>query len=393
VAAAPEVLLLIVDAGGGHRAAARALAAAGEARRVPWTFRILGAQDLFAPLDVARRLTGSSLEDTYNAMVRRGRTRHLVPLLRAYQWAIRRLHRRLQALVEAELRARPPCLVVSLFPNLNAVFRDAVRAALPGVPFMVVLTDLADFPPHFWMEPGLDCVVTATEHGVRQALAAGIPRGRVQRTSGMILHPRFYPCADAAARSRVRAELGIGAGDFAVLVLFGGKGAPEVRPLAEALLARGPRWHVVAICGDNLALFDSLAAAEARAGGRLHRLPFTDRVCDYMVAADVVATKPGPGSIAEALHQRVPVVVPCDARTIPQERYNARWIEETGVGAVVPSWRGIPEAVARFAEDRAWSHAVRERVRALPENRAVWEVLDALGAELEVSDAGVRALA
>ncbi|HET7746937.1 MAG TPA: glycosyltransferase [Vicinamibacteria bacterium] len=373
-----DVLLFVVDAGGGHRAAANALRAAGQATGAPLRFQVANIQDVLAPLDLPRRLTGASLEETYNGMVRRGWTRHLVPLLRAFQWTIRRLHRGLVDRIAADLAARRPEVVVSLFPNFNAVLRDATRAALPGVPFVVVLTDLADFPPHFWMEPGFDRVVVATARAAAQARALGYDEGRIVRASGTPLHPRFYPAAGAGRRSRARAALGLDGEDFLVLLLFGGKGAPEMHGLAQALLRAHPGWHVVAVCGQNPGLLARMEALAATDGGRLRPLGFTDEVSELMAAADVLVTKPGPGCLAEAFHQRVPTVVTANARTIPQERYNATFLEEEGLGLVVKDWRQVPDAVGTLFGWPTRRAEIRARLRARPENRAVYEVLELL---------------
>jgi UDP-N-acetylglucosamine:LPS N-acetylglucosamine transferase len=373
---APEVLLLVLDAGGGHRAAANALQEAARREGRPWRFRALSLQDVFAPLDFGRRLTGRPMEETYNGMVRRRQTLFLGTMLRGFQWLIRRMEARLCRLLAARLSDRPPDLVVSLVPNFNAVIAAAVRRCLPGTPCFVLLTDFADLPPHFWLERDLDRVVVGSEHAAAQALQAGLPRARISRTSGMILHPRFYPRAGAEARDRVRREMRLADQAFTVLVLFGGKGSPEIRPLAEALLADPAGLHVIAVCGDNPRLFESLAEAEGRAAGRLHRLGFTDRVADYLAACDVLVTKPGPGSLAEAFHQQVPVVVTCNARTIPQERYNARLVRERGLGLVVRRWQDIPAAVAALHREPARLASCRARLAELPPNRAVYEALD-----------------
>ena len=77
---------------------------------------------------------------------------------------------------------------------------------------------------------------------------------------------------------------------------------------------------MIAVCGDNPPLLEGMNALAAGAGGRLHPLGFTRRIADYLAASDLLVTKPGPGSLAEALQQQVPVVVASHARTIPQER-------------------------------------------------------------------------
>jgi hypothetical protein len=379
---APEVILFIVDAGGGHRASANALVAAAEEQQRRWRFRVVNVQDLLAPLDLWRRVTGRPIEATYNELVRADHTRFLVPTLRFMQLLIRLLRRPLSRLVARELRAHPPALALSLMPNFNAVLRDAVRQALPGRSFFVLLTDYADFPRHFWLERGVDRVMVGSDQAAEQARQVGLPEEAITRTSGMVMHPRFYAGGGPAARAATRGELGIPADAFVVMELFGGKGSAEMRPLTEALLRALPDAHVVAVCGDNPALLEGMTAMAAGSGGRLHALGFTKRIADYLAASDLLVTKPGPGSLAEALQQRVPVVVTSHARTIPQERWNAEMVRQLDVGRVVGSVEEMPAAVAALRSDAAAWSRVQANLRALPPNRAVYEVLDVVEAEL-----------
>src|SRR5262245_54444633 len=64
----PEVLLLIVDAGGGHRSAANALLAAAKQARPCFRLRVESLQSILASLDPIRRLSGRSIEDVYNGL-------------------------------------------------------------------------------------------------------------------------------------------------------------------------------------------------------------------------------------------------------------------------------------------------------------------------------------
>jgi 1,2-diacylglycerol 3-beta-galactosyltransferase len=338
-------------------------------------------QAVLEPLDFWKRLTGRSIEDAYNVLIRAGSTRFLVPLLRALQWAIALRHRALVARLAAFLRSRrPPAAVVSVMPNFNAVIRDSVRAACPGVPVIVLLTDIADFPPRFWMVPGLDRVIVGSERALGQAREMGLPPAVVSRSSGMILHPRFHPRPAAEVRAAFRRKLGIAEADRVLLLLFGGKGAPEIDPLAGALIDALPGWHAVAICGDNPPLHAAVSRRAAGAGGRLHALGFSDEVAAALSASDLLVTKPGPGSLAEAFHMRVPVIVASNASTVPQERYNTRFVEERGLGIVVGHWHEIPAAAAALAGDPDRMAAIRGNLAALPENHAVYEALTLIAA-------------
>jgi UDP-N-acetylglucosamine:LPS N-acetylglucosamine transferase len=89
--------------------------------------------------------------------------------------------------------------------------------------------------------------------------------------------------------------------------------------------------------------------------GKRSRLPrfvegFTTRVNYYMQLADFFIGKPGPGSVSEALAMRLPVIVECNAWTLPQERYNADWILENEVGLVLRSFRHVDRTVAQLIE-------------------------------------------
>jgi UDP-N-acetylglucosamine:LPS N-acetylglucosamine transferase len=383
----PEVLIFYMDAGGGHRAAARALATAAEERQAPFAIRLLSLQDALEPLDFVKRYTGRTSEETYNGMIRKGQTRFLVPMLWILHGVIRLRQTAFVERVAEVLTGFRPGAVVSVLPNFNGVLRDAVRRSHPGVPFIVALTDLADFPPHFWIEPGIDRVIVGSSHAARQARELGLLPAQVSQTSGMPLRPAFHRGGGPEARERVRAELGFVDEDFVVLLLFGGKGAPEMQPLSERLLASPAAFRVVAVCGDNEALAGRLRPLEERGRGRLRVFGYTDRVADLMAAADLLATKPGPGSLAEAFHQRLPVIVTCDARTIPQERYNARFVREQGLGIVVGSWKQVPGAAAAFAREEKAHGTTRTRLRALPANRAVYEILEILQGELSARGA------
>jgi hypothetical protein len=377
-----EVLLFTIDAGGGHRSATRALVEAAAETGTPWSFRVESFQEILLRLDLLKRLTGASLEDAYNLILRRHWNVLMVPLLRVMHAGIRVRRPAIVRTLTMWLQAHPrPAAVVSVMPNFNGVIRDALRVAHPGVPLIVVLTDLADFPPRFWIEPGIDRLVVGTDEAREQALDLGVLPERISRVSGMILNPAFYRRGGGGPAAAAREEMGLEDGSFTVTLLFGGKGSPEMRPLTRELLEADPGWTVIALCGDNPGLLESLAPLEARHPGRLRRLGFTERVAELMAESDVLVTKPGPGSLAEAFQQKVPVVVIRNRHTIPQERFNTDYVARHGLGRVVGHWREIPAAVAALG-DPAEREKVRERLAALPPNRAVYEVLETIGREI-----------
>jgi 1,2-diacylglycerol 3-beta-galactosyltransferase len=67
MAHAPRAIdFIYIDAGGGHRAAATALAEVIRGQERPWDIRLLNVQDLLDPIDFIRKSTGIPFQDVYN---------------------------------------------------------------------------------------------------------------------------------------------------------------------------------------------------------------------------------------------------------------------------------------------------------------------------------------
>jgi 1,2-diacylglycerol 3-beta-galactosyltransferase len=286
---------------------------------------------------------------------------------------IRLFHRKQVRMLEKFWRTSRPDMVVSLVPNFNRALCQSLHQELPKVPLVTVITDIADYPPHFWMESTSgQHFICGSEKAVEQARVLGHPADHVHRVSGMILNPRFYeiqPLSDDE-RARARAELGFDPAKPVGIVLFGGEGSAVMLEIARRLDDR----QLLMICGRNEKLRGKLKALPHRAP--LFIEGFTREIPRYMQLADYFIGKPGPGSISEAVAMKLPVIVECNAWTLPQERYNAIWIREQDVGLVLPNFRGITRAVEDLLEPKTFARFREATARS--RNRAVFQIPDIL---------------
>src|SRR5262249_6592409 len=147
---------------GGHRAAATALKAVAEAQGRPWEIRLVNLQNVLDGLDVFRKATGIRLQDIYNLLLAKGWTLGAAQGLKFMHAIIRLYHRPVVRRLEEHWNTSRPDLVVSLIPNFNRALYESLQATLPQVPFCTILTDLADDPPHFWMEPQPQFLICGT---------------------------------------------------------------------------------------------------------------------------------------------------------------------------------------------------------------------------------------
>lgn len=369
-------------AGGGHRATADALKDALTTQDHPWEVSLLNVQELLAPIDVLRRTTGLHIEDTYNLILRKGWTRFSAQLLVLLQATIRVYHSRIVKLLQAYWSQHPADLVLSVIPHFNRELAESLRGQTP---FVTLLTDLADYPPHFWIEPESEYIIAGSERARQQARAMGHPEHRIFATSGMVLKPRFYQ-ATAVDGTAERMRLGLDPDCPTGIVLFGGHGSRVMVDIVKRLDQSTSEVQLILLCGHNGKLAAELRSLRTRR--RLLVQGFTSNVERYMGVADFFIGKPGPGSISEALQFHLPVIVECNSRTLPQERYNAQWVTENGFGIVVKSFREIASSVERLLQSSTFMQLRRNA--STYANRALFEVPAILEKCLSLSNAQVK---
>lgn len=364
-----KIHLIFFDAGGGHRSAANALSQVIQLQDRPWCVEKVNLQELFDSLDIFRQLTGVRMQDLYNSTLRRGWTLGSPQLTRAMHGIIRMFHSKQVRVLQKFWAGNPADLVVSLIPNFNRALFDGLRHAHPGTPYLTVLTDFADFPPHFWIEKQDQYFVCGTERAVEQCQQSGHSLDRIFRSSGMILHPKFYQ-PQLADRGAGRSELGLHPDLPTGIVLFGGFGSNDIETVVESVAALEGRLQLILICGHNRQLAERLRALDSPVSLRIEG--FTPQIPYLMHLSDFFIGKPGPASISEALRMQLPVLVERNAWTLPQERYNAQWVQEKDVGVILKSFREVAPAIEGILNHARYAQ-LKERIRG-QQNRAVFEI-------------------
>jgi hypothetical protein len=378
-----KIHVVFHDAGGGHRNAAVALQTIATQQQRPWQVELIQFQELTDRFDVLRRVTGIRIQEQYNVLLQNGWTLGSEYLLRVLQATIRVFHGPLVNLLEDFWREKPADLLVSVIPHFNRELCEGWSRVYPGRPFVTLITDLADFPPRFWIEPLKEqYVIAGTERAAQQAREFGHDDAHIFRASGMILRPEFY-APDNSDPVTLRKELGLRPDLTTAIVLFGGHGSKVMYDIGSRLDAAQAPLQLILICGRN----DELAAKFRTHPWRmpLKVVGFTKEIHKLMRAADFLIGKPGPGSIAEAMVRKLPVLIECNSWTLPQERYNAEWVAEKRVGIVLRNFREVVSGVQRML-DPATLAEFRKNVAAL-ENRAIFEIPEFLDKLLRASAA------
>lgn len=333
-----NVLFLMSDTGGGHRAAATAMIDALEditagcdistamvdfiAKTWRPPFNHIGA--LYRPIiDYAPWLWAILFYGTDTTV-----SRHVT--LRLMRWVM------LDGITEL-FRTQPADLVVSVHPFGTTVPARALARLRPGVPFVTVVTDLYTAHP-FWFTPDTDHCFVPSGEVRRRALLAGLCAEQITIT-GLPIDPRFSKAMPAM--EELKQEYGLPAERPLVLLMGGGEGMGPLEEQAKTLANSGIPLSLMVIAGRNDRLRRRLESQSWPVP--VVTTGFVRDIPRRMTAADIIVTKAGPGTISEALAAHQPILI--SDYIHGQEKGNVAWIVESGAGRYVPTRSALQSAL------------------------------------------------
>ncbi|HEY2476511.1 MAG TPA: glycosyltransferase [Candidatus Cybelea sp.] len=326
---AKRALLLISDTGGGHRSAANAIVAALEEPTPSGSFETR-IEDVAA--HCAFPLTQLGLG--YSMALR-----YAPPVYGALYYATngRRRYRALVRFCEPLYRERlrdlfisyRPDVIISVHPLLNhAALRARDDARMQHVPVITVITDLGKVHES-WLVPNADAVVVPAREVYQRALSRGVPTSRLHLL-GHPIHPKFDDVT--GSKENLRAALGLSPDRPSVMLMAGGEGGGKLLSTALALARAKLPIELVVVCGRNEGLEQKLREIAPSLPTPVHVLGFTDKIPEYFRAVDLLVTKAGPGTLAEANAAQLPVIV---YDYVPgQERGNVDFVRHNGLGLI-----------------------------------------------------------
>ena len=342
-----RVLFLISDTGGGHRAGAQAVGAALDeidgATRFEWRIDDIATHCTF-PL--------SKLGPAYSAALRYappiyGALYHATNGRRRYKTIVRFCEPLYRERLREVFTQYQPDVIVSVHPLLNhAALRARADAGMQQVPIVTVITDLGRVHEG-WLLPEADLTVVPAREVYQRAIERGVPPERL-RLLGHPIHPRFEDVS--GSKAEIRKKLGLPEKATIALLMAGGEGGGKLLPTTLGLAKAGLDYHLVVVTGRNAALKAKLQELAPSLPTPMTVLGFRNDVPELMRAADLLVTKAGPGTIAEASVAEVPVVV---YDYVPgQERGNLDYVRTNGIGVVALTTAEVVSSVARIVHNQ-----------------------------------------
>lgn len=267
------------------------------------------------------------------------------------------------------LATEKPDAVVTVHATPAVAMSTLVALGRRVPPHTTVVTD---FVAHGqWIAPCIDRYCVAAEDVRRQYMARGVPGERLVVT-GVPVRPAFEtPIDPAEARARLRLSPSLPV----VVAMAGSEGRlgrlPEV---VETLRSQAQALQAIVVAGKDKVLATELRAAAA--GSRIRVIGYTEDIAALMAAADVLVTKAGGMTIAEALAAEVPLVTFGSLQG--QERRNERFAARTGIALVAHSRRELRAALDRALGAAAVLEEMRGRIRQVRRPGSAREIVAAV---------------
>ncbi len=256
---------------------------------------------------------------------------------------------------------------LSVAANLRA--RGKLRAGLGAI--------ITDFTAHpFWVTRGTDFYAIAAAGLEPELLAAGAAAEQVVVT-GIPIAPGFDAPVD---RRQVLERLGLTEGPLTILAMGGGLGLGPMLDVVTALEGTGEGVQVIAVSGRNRNLRRQLRQRLPQAGVPMAVLGYTQRVPELMAAADLLVSKPGGLTAAEALAARLPL---CAVAPLPgHEERNLDFLQRAGVLVTVDSAAELANQVRALKRHPDRLAAMRERAAELARPNAAAAVAEVIAQQI-----------
>jgi processive 1,2-diacylglycerol beta-glucosyltransferase len=254
----------------------------------------------------------------------------------APSWVFRRGCRE----VLEQIKAYAPHLVIANEIGAVEIAALGKREGWFHAPILAVQTDFQTEPP--WVQAEVDVYCVASEEARSQLVSWGTSPNRIL-VCGIPVDPVFSAPVD---RTELLRALGLDGQRPIVLVMGGGMGPAPLDSIVESLAACRLPLQVLVVAGQDAMRRQALEQLRRKVALELRVFGWTDTIPQLMAVADLLITKPGGLTAAEALSAGLPMIV---THPIPgPEERHVRYLEQQGVAVQAKTLEEIPQLVTRL---------------------------------------------
>ena len=233
-------------------------------------------------------------------------------------------------------------------------------------PLIAVVTD---FVVHsYWMLDTVDSFIVPTEASLERLEASGISRERIH-VLGIPVDPSFNRILD---RRLLRKWYGIEEKRSVVLIMGGGQGLLPIRDIVMSLQEVTKPIHIIAVTGRNHNLKSKLESIQKKCRTPLTITGYVNEIDALMEVSDLLISKPGGLTSAEALSKRLPMLI---YKPLPgQESKNSEYLVKQNAAVKIEHIDEIPRVVQKVFSDGKLLTSLHEHIDRIRKPHAAMDI-------------------
>jgi processive 1,2-diacylglycerol beta-glucosyltransferase len=207
---------------------------------------------------------------------------------------------------------------------------------------------LTDFVPHsYWIYDDVDYYITPADEVSQRLMKKGVAAEKI-KALGIPFDPAFNQCGDLAD---VRKHLHLDPRVKTILIMGGGQGLGPIKTLYKSLEKVDLPLQEIIVCGTNKKLYHQLKRKIKRSKHAVSLCGYVNNVNELMAVSDLIITKPGGITTAEALSKGLPMII---IKPLPgQEMNNTQFLMNEHAAVKLDRAKDIHSVVEELLGDPA----------------------------------------
>ncbi len=189
-----------------------------------------------------------------------------------------------------------------------------------NIPLVGILTDY--IPHSYWIYDNVDYYVVPSDDVATRLAKKGVLPEKI-KPLGIPFDPNFN---NYTSKETVFKHLKFDIALPTVLIMGGGQGLGPIKKIVKSLEKIKDEIQEIIVTGNNKNLYKSLKRTRKKYTKKISLYRWTDKISEFMTASDIIITKPGGITTAEALAKKLPMII---IKPIPgQETNNTAYLTE-----------------------------------------------------------------
>lgn len=318
-----KILILSAHMGQGHMSAAKSVKQAIE-EKYGQNYHV----EIVDLMELLSRSINRVSQKTYDSLTRRA------PIICEFifeswdkQWKMKLLNRINYALVLRKVKKfineKKPDLVVSTFPVWDYLMRKMLKKYNPSVKFVSIVTD-SIFIHNAWVVGTPDEQIVPNKDTADAITKLGVKPKKI-KILGFPVRLDFLKEIDV---KKFLQEQNLSPKQFTILFLPAAQKPKRNLKIMEELLENFKNCNIIVIAGRDKKIKNKLEVYSLYENVRV--IGWTDKIPDFIKAADLVLTKAGGATVMECIAAEKPMII---TSTIARhERGNAELVKRYGLG-------------------------------------------------------------